>query len=48
MANKKSSKKQPKPADNPDAKRTRILQIAFAVFSILLILSMILSLAINT
>jgi hypothetical protein len=50
MANKKSSKKQIKTPENRDAsaRRTRILQIAFAVFSILLILSMILSLAINT
>jgi len=48
MANKKSSKKQIKTTENQDARRTRILQIVFAVFSILLILSMILSLAINT
>jgi hypothetical protein len=45
MANKKSKSKQVKPNENREAaKRTRMLQIVIIVFSILLILSMLLSL----
>ncbi|HEX6033763.1 MAG TPA: hypothetical protein VFY83_04980 [Anaerolineales bacterium] len=45
MANKKFNKKPIKTSENRNAaRRTRILQIIFAVFSIMLILSMILSL----
>jgi len=46
MANKKSKKKnQLKTSVNRDAKKTRTLQIAFVLFSAILVLSMILSLA---
>jgi len=48
MAGKKSKKKvQAKPNTNTsqDARRTRTLQIIFIVFSVILVLSMILSLA---
>lgn len=41
-------KKQIKPNANRETRRIRILQIVFIVFSIILILSMVLSLAINT
>ena len=45
MANKKSKNiKQAKPSENQEKKRTRMLQIFIVVFSILLILSMVLSL----
>ena len=45
MANKKSRTLKPiKPGDNQQKKRTRMLQVFFLVFSILLILSMVLSL----
>ncbi|HSL45293.1 MAG TPA: hypothetical protein VK897_17800 [Anaerolineales bacterium] len=44
MANKRTDKKQTKSSENRTARRTRILQIAFVVFSIMLILSMVLSL----
>jgi len=48
MANKKSNKKQIKTSENRNqARRTRILQIIFIVFSIMLILSMVLSLTSN-
>lgn len=46
MANKKSNiKKQVKPSDRYEKRRIRTLQIIFVVFSIILILSMVLSLA---
>jgi len=46
MANKKSKNKQARSNDNRDAaRRTRMLQIAFVAFSVILILSMILSIA---
>jgi hypothetical protein len=49
MADKNSkSKKQMKSNTNREASRVRMLQILFIVFSIILILSMVLSLAINT
>ncbi|HMB24979.1 MAG: hypothetical protein ACM33V_10370 [Chloroflexota bacterium] len=45
MANKKSPpQKQIKSDEKPDKRRIRILQIMFAMFSIMLILSMVLSL----
>ena len=45
MANKKSKIKPIKTNENRDAiRRTRILQIIFVIFSIMLILSMVLSL----
>ncbi|HEX2994512.1 MAG TPA: hypothetical protein VHP14_06800 [Anaerolineales bacterium] len=45
MANKKSKpQKQIKSDEKPDNRRIRILQILFAIFSIMLILSMVLSL----
>jgi len=48
MATKKSNKKQVKTSETRNAaKRTRILQIIFIVFSIVLILSMVLSLTSN-
>jgi hypothetical protein len=44
MANKKSkSQKQVKPGENPGKKRIRMLEIFFAVFCVLIILSMILA-----
>jgi hypothetical protein len=46
MANKKANKKPINTSENRDAaRRTRILQIIFVAFSIMLILSMVLSLA---
>jgi hypothetical protein len=46
MASKKSKKKvQPKPNTSQDARRTRTLQIVFIIFSVILVLSMILSIA---
>jgi hypothetical protein len=47
MASKKSkTKKQPiKPTENRDKKRMRTLQLVFIAFSVILILSMMLSLA---
>jgi len=46
MANKKSkNKKQVKSIESPDKKRARTLQIVFMAFSVILILSMMLSLA---
>ena len=45
MANKKSRNIKPtKPSDNQEKKRTRMLQVFFIIFSVLLILSMVLSL----
>jgi hypothetical protein len=45
MANKKSKTRQGKASENRDAvRRTRVLQIVFFLFSVMLILSMILSL----
>jgi len=44
MANKKSNRKQVSSSEYRSARRTRILQIIFIVFSIMLILSMVLSL----
>lgn len=45
MANKKPKNKQVKPGKSRDsAKRTRMLQVVLVVFSIILVLSMILSL----
>ena len=44
MANKKSNKKQLTSSEKSRARRTRILQIIFILFSIMLILSMVLSL----
>jgi hypothetical protein len=44
MANKKSkNQKQVKPSENPSQGRTRALQIFFAVFCILIVLSMVLA-----
>jgi hypothetical protein len=49
MADKNSkSKKRIKSNANRETSRVRMLQILFIVFSIILILSMVLSLAINT
>jgi len=46
MANKKSKNKQLKENENRElARRTRTYQIIFAIFSIILILSMVLALA---
>jgi predicted nucleic acid-binding Zn ribbon protein len=46
MASKKSkNKKQIKTIEGPDKKRVRTLQIVFMAFSVILILSMMLSLA---
>jgi predicted nucleic acid-binding Zn ribbon protein len=46
MASKKpKSKKQIKPVESQDKKRARTLQIIFMAFSVILILSMMLSLA---
>ena len=47
MANKKSKNKPLRSSENQEKKRTRMLQIFIAVFSILLILSMVLSLTIS-
>jgi len=47
MANKKSNKRPIKTSDNRNARRTRMLQIIFILFSIMLILSMVLSLTNN-
>jgi len=44
MANKKSNKKPVQTSEKQSATRTRILQIIFIIFSIMLILSMVLSL----
>lgn len=45
MANKKSKNKPTKSNENRDAaRRTRMLQIVFIMFSVILILSMVLSL----
>jgi hypothetical protein len=41
-------KKQIKPNANRETRRLRMLQILFVVFCVILILSMVLSLAINT
>jgi len=43
MANKKSNKKPVQSSEKQNARRTRILQIIFVVFSIMLILSMLLA-----
>ncbi|HSK89502.1 MAG TPA: hypothetical protein VK880_14160 [Anaerolineales bacterium] len=43
MANKKSNKKPVQTSEKQKARRTRILQIIFVVFSIMLILSMLLA-----
>jgi len=49
MADKKSkNKKQVGSSENQQKRRIKTLQILFAVFSIILILSMVLSLMINT
>ncbi len=46
MASKKSkNKKQIKTVESPDKRRVRTLQIVFMAFSVILILSMMLSLA---
>jgi len=46
MASKKTkTKKQTKTVESPDKKRVRTLQIVFMAFSVILILSMMLSLA---
>jgi predicted nucleic acid-binding Zn ribbon protein len=46
MASKKTkTKKQIKTVESPDKKRVRTLQIVFMAFSVILILSMMLSLA---
>ena len=44
MANKKSNKKPIQTSEKQNLRRTRILQIIFILFSIMLILSMVLSL----
>ena len=48
MAEKKSTNKQMKSEEKREARRSRMLQIVIIGFSILLILSMILSLFANT
>jgi hypothetical protein len=46
MANKKSKNRSTKSNENRDAvRRTRMIQIVFVAFSVILILSMVLSLA---
>jgi len=45
MASKKTKNKLTKQTDTWQARRTRTLQIVFVVFSVILILSMILSIA---
>jgi|KBSSwiStaDraftv2_1062776.scaffolds.fasta_scaffold85232_2 hypothetical protein len=48
MANKKSKSNKPvKSSENQDKRRTRILQIFFAIFCVMLILSMVLSLTVK-